>query len=169
LGGNVECPPSQKAPVREAHSRRPPAPGHAPRASRPRSGCGSLPHTAGRCRATRRRTATHVARARSSDQRRVTCLRFSSRSIHSKSGVGCTSTPGCRRGYSNASSFDSSCSGESGQATPACFARHRQNCTLERAQPTLRAISRSLKPSACSRSTCRYGQPRLRHPRIPLA
>ena len=65
------------------------------------------------------------------------------------------SVPGVRRGYSSASSAPSSWVGDSGQATPALSARPRQPCTLERAHPTLRAISRSLNPSARSRSTSR--------------
>jgi hypothetical protein len=69
--------------------------------------------------------------------------------------IGCTSPAGRCGGYNRASRATSSRSAGIGQPTPARSARQRQICTLERAHPTLRAICRSLKPSACSRKISR--------------
>ncbi len=52
------------------------------------------------------------------------------------------------------SSTASLTSGPSGQVRPAAFARARLSCTVERAMPSVRPISRELTPSWASRSIC---------------
>src|SRR5690606_20834140 len=85
---------------------------------------------------------------------RVTPGRLSSACRYVKSGCG-VRDKGTERRYSRSCSAASVSSGGSGQAMLAARARLKHSCTVERAEPMLAAICRSLKPSALSRRTSR--------------